>query len=195
MVDRENTLIEKPSIYGCQGDHQLDISVILPHSEAKSPDIIRYKSDSDSCETPERLTQAPRILYPDVAIQRLLTAVSELTKEFRDLRQEFREFRQSCRCGQAVVPVGPQPGVPFNLPLCSSEALDQAEDNHGAMSTDRTPASSSDMSTENVEMLLFWKEETPHSLISHRSCKSGFATCRIGQGGLDALNRTLPPLP
>ncbi|KAM3619859.1 uncharacterized protein V6R79_014745 [Siganus canaliculatus] len=67
-------------------------------------------------------------------MQRLLTAVSELTKEFRDLRQEFREFRQSCRCGQAVVPVGPQPGVPFNLPLYSLEALDQAEDNQGAMS-------------------------------------------------------------
>ncbi|XP_051807668.1 uncharacterized protein LOC127535018 [Acanthochromis polyacanthus] len=250
----------------------------------------RFNSDSDSCDTQERLPQAPRILYPassspktyetlqfgclsedlfqkssvsgtfmeefqsqsllapptgiqlpqesspaDVAMQRLLTAVSELTKEVRDLRQEFREFCQSCGCGQAVAPVGPQPGVSFDLPLCNLEALDQAEaalqteDNQGAMTAllakiggttvelkirrmlawtltnelaseinwagkktkihpNRSALSESWLSPSACLMLLFWREEQPHSLSLHRWCRSGCAMHQIGQGGLDALN-------
>ena len=36
----------------------------------------------------------------DVAMQKLLTAVTELSKEVKDLREEFRQYVHSCKCGQ-----------------------------------------------------------------------------------------------
>ncbi|XP_035851626.1 uncharacterized protein LOC118493902 [Sander lucioperca] len=62
----------------------------------------------------------------DVTLQKLLTTVTELTKEVRDLRQDFREFRQSCRCGQSAGVVG-LTAEPLQLPLHSMEELENAE--------------------------------------------------------------------
>ncbi|XP_056120620.1 uncharacterized protein LOC130097704 [Rhinichthys klamathensis goyatoka] len=63
----------------------------------------------------------------DVAMQKLLTAVTELSKEVKDLREEFRQFRQSCRCGQSVSVGGPL-AEPLEVPLHTMEALDRAEE-------------------------------------------------------------------
>ncbi|KAJ8004122.1 hypothetical protein DPEC_G00155500 [Dallia pectoralis] len=63
----------------------------------------------------------------DVAMQKLLTAVTELSKEVKDLREEFRQFRQSCRCGQSDS-VGLQLAEPMELPFYTMEALGRAEE-------------------------------------------------------------------
>ncbi|XP_076149389.1 uncharacterized protein LOC143133510 [Alosa pseudoharengus] len=62
----------------------------------------------------------------DVTLQKLLTTVTELTKEVKDLRQDFREFRQSCRCGQSAGVVG-LTEEPLQLPLHCMEELENAE--------------------------------------------------------------------
>ncbi|CAM4571161.1 unnamed protein product [Leuciscus chuanchicus] len=74
-----------------------------------------------------RFAQAPKVLFPDVAMQKLLTAVTELSKEVKDLREEFRLFRQSCRCGQSDC-VGLPLAEPLEVPLHTMEALDRAEE-------------------------------------------------------------------
>lgn len=63
----------------------------------------------------------------DVAMQKLLTAVTELSKEVKDMREEFRQFRHSCRCGQSDS-VGLASLEPLELPLHTMEALDRAEE-------------------------------------------------------------------
>lgn len=60
-------------------------------------------------------------------MQKLLTAVTELSKEVKDLREEFRQFRQSCRCGQSESVVQPL-SEPLELPFHTMEALDHAEE-------------------------------------------------------------------
>ena len=59
----------------------------------------------------------------DVAMQKLLTAVTELSKEVKDLREEFRQYVHSCKCGQT-----PPSLEPLELPLHTMEALDRAEE-------------------------------------------------------------------
>uniref|UniRef100_A0A9J7WX61 DUF4806 domain-containing protein n=1 Tax=Cyprinus carpio carpio TaxID=630221 RepID=A0A9J7WX61_CYPCA len=80
-----------------------------------SPEVV-----SDSSET-------ARLALKDVAMQKLLTAVTELSKEVKDLREEFRQFRQSCRCGQSESVVQPL-SEPLELPFHTMEALDHAEE-------------------------------------------------------------------
>ena len=63
----------------------------------------------------------------DVAMQKLLTAVTELSKELKDLHEEFRQFRHSCRCGHSDS-VGLASLEPLELPLHTMEALDHAEE-------------------------------------------------------------------
>ena len=63
----------------------------------------------------------------DMAMQKLLTAVPELSKEVKDLWQEFRQFRHSSRCGQSDS-VGLASSEPLELPLQTMEALDRAEE-------------------------------------------------------------------
>lgn len=60
-------------------------------------------------------------------MQKLLTAVTELSKEVKDLHEEFRQFHQSCRCGQSES-VGWPLAEPLELPLHTMEALDRAEE-------------------------------------------------------------------
>lgn len=60
-------------------------------------------------------------------MQKLLTAVTELSKEVKDLREEFRQFRQSCRCGQSESVVQPL-SEPLELPFHTMEALAHAEE-------------------------------------------------------------------
>ncbi|CAM4579101.1 unnamed protein product [Leuciscus chuanchicus] len=80
-----------------------------------SPEVV-----TDSSET-------ARLALKDVAMQKFLTAVTELSKEVKDLREEFRQFRQSCRCGQSES-VGRPLAEPLELPLHTMEALDRAEE-------------------------------------------------------------------
>ncbi|KTG02817.1 hypothetical protein cypCar_00032492 [Cyprinus carpio] len=80
-----------------------------------SPEVV-----SDSSET-------ARLALKDVAMQKLLTAVTELSKEVKDLREEFRQFRQSCRCGQSESVVQPL-SEPLELPFHTMEALAHAEE-------------------------------------------------------------------
>ena len=57
-------------------------------------------------------------------MQKLLTAVTELSKEVKDLREEFRQYVHSCKCGQTdSVGLGS-----LELPLHTMEALDRVED-------------------------------------------------------------------
>ena len=63
----------------------------------------------------------------DVAMQKLFTAVTELSKMMKDLREELRQFRHSCRCGQSDS-VGLASLEPLELPLPTIEALDHAEE-------------------------------------------------------------------
>ncbi|CAL8395337.1 unnamed protein product [Boreogadus saida] len=63
----------------------------------------------------------------DVAMQKLLTAVTELSKEVKDLREEFRQYVHSCKCGQTDS-VGLASLEPLELPLQTMEALDRAEE-------------------------------------------------------------------
>ncbi|XP_058602175.1 uncharacterized protein LOC131521463 [Onychostoma macrolepis] len=86
-----------------------------PQKRRKKPNLI-YKNSDDSDEDQPR----------NVTLQKLLTTVTELTKEVRDLRQDFREFRQSCRCGQSAGVVG-LTEEPLQLPLHSMEELENAE--------------------------------------------------------------------
>ncbi|CAM4571125.1 unnamed protein product [Leuciscus chuanchicus] len=85
-----------------------------------------YHSDEEP-RNERRFAQAPKVLFPDVAMQKLLTAVTELSKEVKDLREEFRLFRQSCRCGQSDC-VGLPLAEPLEVPLHTMEALDRAEE-------------------------------------------------------------------
>lgn len=58
----------------------------------------------------------------DAAFQKLITMVTELTREVRDLREEFRAFRQSC----SNEPV--DSGIlPLDLPLHNMDELNNAE--------------------------------------------------------------------
>lgn len=58
----------------------------------------------------------------DAAFQKLLTMVTELTREVRDLREEFRAFRQSC--SNEPVDAGI---LPLDLPLHNMDELNNAE--------------------------------------------------------------------
>ena len=62
----------------------------------------------------------------DVVFQKLITMVTELTREVRDLREEFK-FRHSSSCCQpqngGVLPEA----LPVDLPLRTIEDLDHAE--------------------------------------------------------------------
>ena len=60
-------------------------------------------------------------------MQKLLTAVTELSKEVKDLREEFRQYVHSCKCGQTDS-VGLASLEPLELPLHTLEALDRAEE-------------------------------------------------------------------
>nr|XP_040024112.1 uncharacterized protein LOC120812326 isoform X2 [Gasterosteus aculeatus aculeatus] len=77
--------------------------------------------------SPMNLLQRPS--PEDVAMQKLLTAVTELSKEVKDLREEFRQFRQSCKCGQSES-VGRPLAEPLELPLRTMEALDHRSSHH-----------------------------------------------------------------
>lgn len=63
----------------------------------------------------------------DVALQKLLTVVTELSKEVKDLQKEFSQLSHSCRCGQ-YDSVGLASLEPLELPLHSMEALDHEEE-------------------------------------------------------------------
>ena len=63
----------------------------------------------------------------DVAMQKLLTAVTELTKKVNDLQEEFRQSAHYYRCGQSTS-VGLASLEPLELPLRTMEALDRAEE-------------------------------------------------------------------
>ncbi|XP_076733220.1 uncharacterized protein LOC101482609 isoform X2 [Maylandia zebra] len=58
----------------------------------------------------------------NAAFQKLLTMVTELTREVRDLREEFRAFRQSC--SNEPVDAGV---LPLDLPLHNMDELNNAE--------------------------------------------------------------------
>ncbi|CAL8326130.1 unnamed protein product [Boreogadus saida] len=87
----------------------------------KRPNTI-YHSDEEPQDV-SRFAQAPKVLFPDVAMQKLLSAVTELSKEVKDLREEFRQYVHSCKCGQT-----PPSLEPLELPLHTMEALDRAEE-------------------------------------------------------------------
>ncbi|CAK6967191.1 hypothetical protein KUCAC02_022844 [Scomber scombrus] len=64
----------------------------------------------------------------DVALQKLISTVTELAKEVKDLRKEVQEFRQSCRCcqppmGEVQVANGDQ----VQMPLRNLEELELTE--------------------------------------------------------------------
>ncbi|XP_061788377.1 uncharacterized protein [Nerophis lumbriciformis] len=71
------------------------------------------------------LTQHMQV-HIDVALQKLLAMVTELTSEVRELRSEVR---QSCRCCQSTGVIGHQKGLtnPVEVPIRNMEDLDHAE--------------------------------------------------------------------
>ncbi|CAL8264829.1 unnamed protein product [Gadus morhua 'NCC'] len=77
--------------------------------------------------SPEDSPGTARMALKDVAMQKLLTAVTELSKEVKDLREEFRQYVHSCKCGQTDS-VGLASLEPLELPLHTMEALDRAEE-------------------------------------------------------------------
>ena len=64
----------------------------------------------------------------DVALQKLLAMVTELSSEVRDLRKEVQEFRQSCRCCQPLS-VGQQVAQAdvLEMPIRTMEEFECAE--------------------------------------------------------------------
>ncbi|XP_048105778.1 uncharacterized protein LOC125298904 [Alosa alosa] len=104
--------------YHCE-DFQMPLQSFVPVASAGTPRCAPNFSPEDSRDS-------ARQLLKDVTLQKLLTTVTELTKEVRDLRQDFREFRQSCRCGQSAGVVG-LTEEPLQLPLHCMEELENAE--------------------------------------------------------------------
>ncbi|XP_060767933.1 uncharacterized protein LOC132875242 [Neoarius graeffei] len=80
--------------------------------------------------SPEDTRDTARQALKDVALQKLLAMVTELSSEVRELRKEVQEFRQSCRCCQPVRGVGQQVAQAdvLELPLRSIDAFERAED-------------------------------------------------------------------
>ncbi|XP_060758372.1 uncharacterized protein LOC132869030 [Neoarius graeffei] len=80
--------------------------------------------------SPEDTRDTARQALKDVALQKLLAMVTELSSEVRELRKEVQEFRQSCRCCQPVRGVGQQVAQAdmLELPLRSIDAFECAED-------------------------------------------------------------------
>ncbi|XP_031584839.1 uncharacterized protein LOC116311768 isoform X6 [Oreochromis aureus] len=91
-------------------------------SEPLSVDAAAWKSEKDPDNLPHPLPHFLPTRKPDAAFQKLITMVTELTREVRDLREEFRAFRQSCSSEPVDAGI-----LPLDLPLHNMDELNNAE--------------------------------------------------------------------
>ncbi|CAI5658032.1 uncharacterized protein LOC106097621 [Oreochromis niloticus] len=76
-----------------------------------------------SMQHPQQIESVFNVFYnEDAAFQKLLTLLTELTREVRDLREEVRAFNQSC--SNEPLDAG---GLPLDLPLHNMDELNNAE--------------------------------------------------------------------
>ncbi|XP_061759302.1 uncharacterized protein LOC133554490 [Nerophis ophidion] len=102
----------------CSEDEDMDETQEPLSSNPDCEGDIRTQTDNTHSERSKKKT--------DVALQKLLAMVTELTSEVRELRSEVR---QSCRCCQSAGVIGHQKGLtnPVEVPIRNMEDLDHAE--------------------------------------------------------------------
>ncbi|XP_061880429.1 uncharacterized protein LOC133632166 isoform X2 [Entelurus aequoreus] len=102
----------------CSEDEDMDEIQEPLSSNTDCEGDMRTQTDNTHSECSKKKT--------DVALQKLLAMVTELTSEVRELRSEVR---QSCRCCQSTGVIGHQKGLtnPVEVPIRNMEDLDHAE--------------------------------------------------------------------